>query len=133
MPIWVTDISDPAHPYTYPTPLDTARFDGQTGYVHSVDVDRNGVAWASGEGGVRGYYTVGTHYDPVKKVTRVATAFDPIPYAGGTTPLVNPTQDDFFGYFDHNAQHITQKVGNYPSGDLLYVTNENIIDLLGGG
>jgi hypothetical protein len=127
VPIWVTDISDPAHPYTYPTPLDTARFDGQTGYVHSVDVDRNGIAWASGEGGVRGYYTVGTHYDPVKKVNRVATAYDPIPYAGGTTPLVNPTQDDFFGYFDHNAQHITQKVGNYPSGDLLYVTNENII------
>ena len=70
MPIWVTDISDPAHPYTYPTPLDTARYDGQTGYVHSVDVDRNGIAWASGEGGVRGYYTVGTHYDPVKKVNR---------------------------------------------------------------
>ena len=44
---------------------------------------------------------------------------------------MNPTQDDFFGYFDHNAQHITQKVGNYPAGDLLYVTNENIIDLLG--
>ena len=127
VPIWVTDISDPAHPYTYPTPLDTKRFDGQTGYVHSVDVDRNGVAWASGEGGVRGYYTVGTHYDPVKKLNRVATAYDPIPYAGGTTPLVNPTQDDFFGYFDHNAQHITQKVGNYPAGDLLYVTNENII------
>jgi len=127
VPIWVTDISDPKNPYTYPTPLDTARFDGQTGYVHSVDVDRNGIAWASGEGGVRGYYTVGTHYDPVQKVTRAATASDPIPYAGGTTPLVNPTQDDFFGYFDHNAQHITQKVGNYPSGDLLYVTNENII------
>ena len=68
------------------------------------------------------------HYDPVKKVTRLATAWDPVPYAGGTTPLVNPTQDDFFGYFDHNAQHITQKVGNYQSGDLLYVTNENIID-----
>jgi hypothetical protein len=128
VPVWVTDISDPAHPYTYPTPLDTARFDGETGYVHSVDVDRNGVAWASGEGGVRGYYTVGTHFDPVKKVTRVATAYDPVPYAGGTTPLVNPAQDDFFGYFDHNAQHITQKVGNYPAGDLLYVTNENIID-----
>ena len=127
VPIWVTDISDPKNPYTYPTPLDTARFDGQTGYVHSVDVDRNGVAWASGEGGVRGYYTVGTHYDPVQKTTRVATAWDPIPYAGGTTPLVNPTQDDFFGYFDHNAQHITQKVGDYPAGDLLYVTNENII------
>jgi hypothetical protein len=128
VPVWVTDISDPAHPHTYPTPLDTARFDGQTGYVHSVDVDRNGIAWVSGEGGVRGYYTVGTHYDPVQKQNRVATAYDPIPYAGGTTPLVNPTQDDFFGYFDHNAQHQTQKVGNYPAGDLLYVTNENIID-----
>ncbi len=127
VPIWVTDVSDPAHPYTYPTPLDTARFDGQTGYVHSVDVDRNGIAWASGEGGVRGYYTVGTHYDPVQKKTRVATAFDPIPYAGGTTPLVATATDDFFGYFDHNAQHITDKVGNYPAGDLLYVTNENIV------
>jgi hypothetical protein len=127
VPVWVTDISDPAHPYTYPTPLDTERFDGQTGYVHSVDVDRDGVAWVSGEGGVRGYYTVGTHYDPVKKINRIATAYDPIPYAGGTTPLVNPTQDDFFGYFDHNAQHQTQKVGNYDAGDLLYVTNENII------
>ena len=127
VPIWVTDISDPKNPYTYPTPLDTKRFDGQTGYVHSVDVDRNGIAWASGAGGVRGYYTVGTHYDPVQKVTRNATASNPIPYAGGTTPLVNPTQEDFFGYFDHNAQHITQKVGNYPSGDLLYITNENII------
>ena len=127
VPIWVTDISDPTNPVTYPTPLDTARFDGQTGYVHSVDVDRNGVAWASGEGGVRGYYTVGTHYDPVKKVTRTATAWDPIPYAGGTTPLVATATDDFFGYFDHNAQHITDKVGNYPAGDLLYVTNENIV------
>ena len=88
VPVWVTDISDPKNPYTYPTPVDTKRFDGQTGYVHSVDVDRNGVAWTSGAGGVRGYYTIGTHYDPVQKKTRLATAFDPIPYAGGTTPLV---------------------------------------------
>jgi hypothetical protein len=128
VPVWVTDLTDPAHPKTFETPLDTERFDGQTGYVHSVDVDRDGIAWVSGEGGVRGYYTVGTHYDPVKKVTRAATAWDPIPYAGGTTPLVNPAQDDFFGYFDHNAQRQTHKVGNYPAGDLLYVTNENIID-----
>jgi hypothetical protein len=126
VPVWVTDISDPKNPYTYPDPIDTKRFDGQTGYVHSVDVDRNGIAWTSGAGGVRGYYTVGTHYDPVQKRTRVATAWDPIPYAGGTTPPVNPSDDSFFGYFDHNAIHITQKVGNYPAGDLVYVTNENI-------
>jgi hypothetical protein len=128
VPVWVTDVSDPAHPFTYDKPIDLDRFDGQTAYDHSVDVDRNGVAWVAGEGGDRGYWTSGDHWDPVQKKNRVATAYDPVPYAGGTTPLTNPTQDDFFGYFDHNAQHITQKVGNYPAGDLLYVTNENILD-----
>ena len=48
------------------------RFDQLTDYVHSVDVDKNGVAWASGAGGVRGYWTRGRHYDPVKKVKRTA-------------------------------------------------------------
>jgi hypothetical protein len=126
VPVWVTNITDPAHPYTYAQPIDLNRFDGQTSYAHSVDVDRNGVAWVAGEGGDRGYWTSGDHWDPVQKVTRVATAWDPVPYAGGVTPLTNPAQNDFFGYFDHNAQHITQKVGNYDAGDLLYVTNENI-------
>jgi hypothetical protein len=127
VPIWVTDVRDPEHPVTSPVPLDLDRFDGKTAYVHSVDVDRNGVAWAAGEGGDRGYWTSGNHYDPLQKRNRIATATDPVPYAGGVTPLVNPSQDDFFGYFDHNAQHITQKVGNYDKGELLYVTNENII------
>jgi hypothetical protein len=126
VPVWVTNITDPAHPYTYTQPIDLNRFDGKTSYAHSVDVDRNGVAWVAGEGGDRGYWTSGDHWDPVQKKNRVATANDPVPYAGGVTPLTNPAQNDFFGYFDHNAQHITQKIGNYPAGDLLAVTNENI-------
>ena len=67
-----------------------------TGYVHSVDVDRDGVAWAAGAGGDRGYWTEGNHWDPVLKRNRIATASDPVPYAGGVTPPVNPTRTDFF-------------------------------------
>jgi hypothetical protein len=127
VPVWVTNITDPKHPFTYSKPVDVGHFAGQTSYDHSVDVDRNGVAWVAGEGGDLGYWTRGLHFDPVTGTKRVATAYDPVPYAGGTSPLVDPTQDDFFGYFDHNAQHITQKIGDYPAGDLLFITNENII------
>jgi hypothetical protein len=126
VPVWVTNIQDIEHPYTYPTPVDTNRFDGKTGYVHSVDVDRDGVAWTAGAGGDRGYWTSGNHWDPVLKRNRVATASDPVPYAGGVTPAVDPTRNDFFAFFDHNAQRITHKVGNYDKGELLYVTNEDI-------
>jgi len=130
-PIIVTDLRDPANPVGHTQAqdaVDVFRKDGVTAYSHDVQVDDMGIAWVSGDGGTRGYWTRGRHYDPLKGHRRRASAEDPVPYAGGTTPLVRPTQDDFFGYFDHNAQHITQKVGNYPSGDLLYVTNENIID-----
>jgi hypothetical protein len=126
VPVWVTNIEDPEHPFTYPTPIDTNRFDGRTGYVHSVDVDRMGVAWTAGAGGDRGYWTYGNHCDPVLKRTRTATAWDPVPYAGGVTPPVDPARSDFFAYFDHNAQRVTSKVGNYDAGELLYVTNEDI-------
>jgi hypothetical protein len=126
LPVWVTDIRDIKHPYTYPRPIDTDRFDGATSYVHSVDVDRNGVAWTSGEGGVRGYWTDGYHWDPVARRNRVATAYDPVPYAGGAAPPTNPTRNDFFAYFDHNAYHSTDTVGDFPKGDLLFITNEDI-------
>ncbi len=126
VPLWVTDIRDINHPFTYPEPLDLDRFDGQTSYDHSVDVDRNGVAWVAGEGGDRGYWTKGLHWDPVQQVNRVATAYDPVPYAGGVSDLTPGATGDFFGYFDHNAQHVTWKLGNYPAGNLLLITNENI-------
>ncbi|SIQ76094.1 hypothetical protein SAMN05421833_103372 [Microbispora rosea] len=126
VPVRVTDIRDLKHPKTLDLALDLGRFDGVTDYVHSVDVDKNGVAWVSGEGGVRGYWTKGNHYDPVRKTKRVATAYDPIPYAGGTAVPTNPQGTEFFDYFDHNAYHNTEKLGSFDKGELVYVTNENI-------
>ena len=82
-PIIVTDITDPAHPVTSPQPIDLFRDDGETAYSHDVQVDAAGVAWVSGQGGVRGYWTDGTHYDPLKGSWRAASAADPVPYAGG--------------------------------------------------
>ena len=35
-PIWVTDIRDPHHPRTYPTPIDLGRDDGVNAYAHDV-------------------------------------------------------------------------------------------------
>ncbi|HET6549206.1 MAG TPA: hypothetical protein VFG79_12145 [Solirubrobacter sp.] len=128
VPVWVTNIQDIEHPYTYADPVDTDRFDGKTGYAHGVDVDRNGVAWVAGAGGDRGYWTSGNHWDPVAKENRIATAFDPVPYAGGVTPPVDPERNDFFAYFDHNVQHSTAKLGDYDKGELLFVTNEDIQD-----
>jgi hypothetical protein len=82
-PIIVTDITDPAHPVTSPQPIDLFRDDGVTAYSHDVQVDAAGVAWVSGQGGVRGYWTEGTHFDPLQGAARAATATDPVPYAGG--------------------------------------------------
>jgi hypothetical protein len=82
-PIIVTDIRDPKYPVTAPLAVDLFRNDGVTDYSHDVQVDGEGIAWVSGRGGVRGYWTEGTHVDPRTNVQRVATAIDPIPYAGG--------------------------------------------------
>src|SRR5207302_9345470 len=78
-PAWVTDVRNPEQPYTYPTPVDLHRNDGATDYVHNTDVDALGIAWTSGNGGVRGYWTSGVHYDPVAHQTRLATPYDPVP------------------------------------------------------
>jgi len=83
-PIIVTDLRDPAHPVAYPNqPVDLFRQDGVTAYAHDVDVDDQGIAWVSGLGGMRGYWTDGTHRDPLTGETRQATPLKPIPYAGG--------------------------------------------------
>jgi hypothetical protein len=83
-PIIVTDLRDPANPVSFPNqPVDLFRQDGRTAYAHDVDVDATGVAWVSGLGGMRGYWTDGVHRDPMTGQVRRATALDPIPYAGG--------------------------------------------------
>ncbi len=46
-------------------PVDMKRNNNTTAYTHSVDVDQHGLAWTSGFGGVRGYYTNGLHHDPM--------------------------------------------------------------------
>ena len=83
-PIIVTDLSNPRKPQAFPmNPVDLFRRDGVTAYSHDVQVDDAGIAWVSGDGGTRGYWTQGRHYDPVEGRTRAATALEPIPYAGG--------------------------------------------------
>jgi hypothetical protein len=86
-PIFVTDVRDVRRPYTYPDPIDMGRRNGITDYAHDVQVDNVGIAWVSGRGGVRGYYTSGRQWDPVLEQYRTATAWDPVPYAGGGGPV----------------------------------------------
>jgi hypothetical protein len=97
-PIIVTDIRDPRHPVTAPQPVDLFRDDGETAYSHDVQVDGDGIAWVSGAGGVRGYWTRGRHVDPLSGLTRLATATDPIPYAGGELDHTGAPSE-----FMHNA------------------------------
>jgi hypothetical protein len=120
-PVWVTKVNDPANLFTYPTPVDLGRDDGTTAYVHSTDVDAAGIAWTSGLGGVRGYWTRGVHYDPVAQKVRTATPYDPVPYAGGK--IVSPNDPTYI--FDHNSWHPLDKIGHFRAGELLFVTDED--------
>jgi len=97
-PVYGTDVTDPANPKPCPEPIDTARNDGVTDYAHDVQVDAQGIAWVSGAGGVRGYWTRGTHRDPVTGQTREATGCAPIAYGGSGTPDTATTSR-----FMHNA------------------------------
>jgi hypothetical protein len=149
VPGFVTDVRDPLHPYTYAEPVDTKRNNNTTAYTHSVDVDQHGIAWTSGFGGVRGYYTHGLRYDPVLKTERYATAFNPVPYAGGSVPSLETPQQYAQVSLEHNSYHRTQaasdkspKTVTTASGrvlnkeDLQYVTQENVANCTstsGGG
>jgi hypothetical protein len=82
-PILVVDMRNPDAPTVLPDAVDLFRNDGVSAYAHDVQVDAAGVAWVSGAGGVRGYYTDGNRWDPVRNVRRRATAADPVPFAGG--------------------------------------------------
>lgn len=84
-PIFVTDLRDLDNVTSSVIPIDTERYDGVTAYAHDVQVDSQGIAWVSGSGGVRGYWTKGRHWDPVQRRLRGASPTRPIPYAGGGT------------------------------------------------
>src|SRR3954471_16948586 len=116
VPSFVTDVRDPVHPYTYANPVDTKRNNNTTAYTHSVDVDQNGLAWTSGFGGIRGYYTNGMHMDVTTGQNRMATATDPVPYAGGSVPSLEATQPNgtkapdayASASLEHNSYHVSQ-------------------------
>jgi hypothetical protein len=119
--VWVTDLADPGDPVTLQTPVDQGRNDGVTTYVHDVDVDAAGVAWTSGIGGVRGYWTSGSHPDPTTGDTRVATPQDPVPYAGGAFVSPNNPHDAFA----HDSWRPLRSIGGFPAGDLIFVADED--------
>ncbi|WP_194819724.1 LVIVD repeat-containing protein [Nocardia sp. XZ_19_385] len=121
-PIWVTDVRNPRAPRVFPDPIELARNDGKTDYVHDVQVDAHGVAWVSGRGGVRGYWTEGTHKDPVSGERYRAWPNDPIPYAGGgLSESAAPTR------FMHNSfRPVGDRTKDGGSdGNLLYATEES--------
>lgn len=123
-PVFVTDIRNPKKPQVYKNPVDLGRNDGVTDYAHDVQVDEAGIAWVSGRGGLRGYWTKGRHWDPVARAHRVATASDPIPYAGGKF-IQQPDVGFPGGSFAHNALRPTRSLGGHEAGDLALVTIEN--------
>jgi len=112
--VWVTDLSDPSAPRTISTPIGT-------GVVHDVDVDAAGVAWASGAGGVRGYWTSGSHRDPTTGATRAATPADPVPYAGGAYVSPNNPRDTFA----HDSWRPLRSIGGLPAGTVIFVADED--------
>nr|WP_235096909.1 hypothetical protein [Amycolatopsis decaplanina] len=129
-PIWVTDIRDPRNPKTFPNPIELARNDGKTDYVHDVQVDGEGVAWVSGRGGVRGYWTNGYHRDPVQGKVRRATAFDPVPYAGGGIEETAAPSKFMHNSF-HPAGHRSADGADsnrWHGRDLIYATEESFLD-----
>jgi hypothetical protein len=128
-PIIVTDLSDPRKPRAFPMqPVDLFRRDGVTAYSHDVQVDAAGIAWVSGDGGTRGYWTQGSHYDPVEGRPREATALEPIPYGGGALPA--SVTGDQTGGFEHNAWRPVGRSAprgdpRYRRGELLLATEED--------
>ena len=149
VPAWVTDVRDPLHPYTYAQPVDMKRNNNTTAYTHSVDVDQNGIAWTSGFGGIRGWYTSGLHHDPLLNVDRYASAYDPVAYAGGSVDTGETGNAYATNTLEHNSFHRTQAASDTSSKtvttasgrtlnktDLQYITQENVVSCTstsGGG
>jgi len=120
-PMWGVNISDPTNPVDCPHFIDLNNHDGVTDYDHDVDVDANGVAWVSGSGHIRGYWTSGQHVDPVDGTTKTATACDPVPYAGGDT---NEGQLLVQGGVMHNSEHNLGLSVDGHAGNVVAATEE---------
>ncbi len=122
-PIIGVDLRNPLNPVECPAPIDTGRNDGVTDYAHDVQVDAAGIAWVSGAGGVRGYWTSGRHLNPVTKKMQTADGCNPIPYAGGGTP-----DDATPSRFMHNAwRNLKLKIdAKDRGGNVLMATEENV-------
>jgi len=122
-PIYSTDVRDPLNPVTCAEPINTGLYDGETGYAHDVQVDDQGIAWVSSEGGVHGWWTFGEHLDPTTGEARQANPCQPIPYGGGGTPEeATPSR------FMHNSMRPShaQVPGDDGSlGQVLYATEED--------
>jgi hypothetical protein len=135
-PVYVTDIRDPANPVTFPTPVDVGRDDGVTAYSHDVQVDANGVAWVSGQGGVRGYWTQGEHHDPLPGAEREATPWDPVPYGGGgIAEDFDPVRREYSRFMHNSERPVGAAAGHghspesgYAEGELIYATEEDFQD-----
>ncbi|MGI8610491.1 MAG: LVIVD repeat-containing protein [Candidatus Dormibacteria bacterium] len=119
-PMWGLDITDPSHPMDCPHFIDLNNHDGKTDYDHDVDVDASGIAWISGSGHVRGYWTSGQHLNPTDGKVETATGCQPIPAGGGNTiegQLVN-------GGVIHNSFRNFNLAVDGRRGDVLAATEE---------
>ena len=109
-------------------PVDLFRRDGVTAYSHDVQVDDAGVAWVSGDGGTRGYWTDGRHYDPVERRNRDGHAAEAGPVRRRRAPQA--VTDDATGGFEHNAwrpigRDAPRGDDRYRRGELLLATEED--------
>ena len=120
-PMWGEDISDPAHPVDCGHFLDLGNHSGTTDYDHDIDVDANGVAWVSGSGHIRGYWTSGRHLNPVSGHVETATPCSPVPYAGANT---NEGQLLVQNGVMHNSWHNLSLAVDGRKGDVLTATEE---------
>ncbi|MFN2465348.1 MAG: LVIVD repeat-containing protein [Candidatus Dormibacteria bacterium] len=120
-PMWGIDITDPAHPVDCPHFIDLNNHDGRTDYDHDVDLDATGIAWISGSGHVRGFWTSGQHLNPVSGRVETATACDPIPAGGGNT---NEGQISVQGGVIHNSFRNMTLAVDGRKGDVHAATEE---------
>ena len=119
-PIYGTDLRDPMNPKPCPRPIDLNRNDGVTDYAHDVQVDARGIAWVSGFGGTRGYWTSGRHRNPLTGRVSTADGCNPIPYGGGGTTIGRGAS------LMHNAWRNPSLAVDGRRGDVLAGTEEHI-------
>jgi len=120
-PTWGLDITNPTAPKDCPHFIDVNNHDGATDYDHHVDVDSAGVAWVTGSGHIRGYWTNGRHYNYVDRRFETATACNPIPYAGGNTYEGQLTVQ---GGVIHDSERNMQIAVDGRQGDVVAATEE---------